>query len=123
MKLAKVGVRRKIVIAIAALALLGANAHATTFTCQGQISRSIIYGNGNLMIVASWRGSYTQLCNIHQEWLGISAEVCRSWHAMIESAKARQANTLVQYTDANFTCSTLPTYGASIKPNYLITDD
>lgn len=123
MNLAKVGVRRKITIAIAALALLGANAHATSIWCSGQVTRSLIYGNGDLMIVGSWRSDYTKLCNVSDSWLGITADTCRSWHAMVESAKARQANVTVQYVNASHTCDTLPTYSAAPKPNYFLSDD
>lgn len=75
--------------------------------------------DGSVNVLASWRGDYTYVCNIHGGWGGISPEVCLGWYGALVKAQADSLNVIVYYNTGSYTCSNLPTYASAPAPYYL----
>ena len=88
--------------------------------CSGTLSTVHVDNTGNLLVNASWRGDYTKLCNLS----GTPTEMamCASWFAIAKQAVATGKSVATYYYDTTgtLTCATLPTYGATPVPAYLM---
>lgn len=101
----------------AALALASVPSHAAT-DCNGTVTRVLLYGDGTVNLLSSWRNDYTFLCNTNGTFGGIPAEVCLSWYATAMNAAAHGKQVNVYYA-ATYTCATLPIYSSSAVPTYV----
>ncbi|GAA0464095.1 hypothetical protein GCM10009096_00690 [Parasphingorhabdus litoris] len=94
-----------------------ANAAAS---CGGPVTNVITYGTGDVMILGSWRGDWTVLCNVNQERLGIKPQTCFTWFSSISTAITENKDLYVYYTTINAPeCATMPTYGNAPVPYYV----
>jgi len=107
-----------ILTAIACILLGAARAEAAA-SCSGTVDTVLLYYDGSVNIIASWRGDYTYVCNVHGGWGGISAEVCLGWYGALVKAQANSLNVIAYYNTGSYTCSNLPTYAAAPAPYYL----
>lgn len=101
----------------AALALLSLPSQAAT-DCNGTVTRVLLYGDGTVNLLSSWRNDYTVLCNTNGTFGSIPAELCLSWYATAMNAAAHGKQVNVYYA-ATYTCATLPTYWSSPVPTYV----
>jgi len=87
--------------------------------CSGTVLNSYVTGYGAAIIRGSWGGGYTQICSITSIWKGVSPDVCALWVAKIDSAIST-GHTVTLYYYGSTTCSTIPTYGDSPAPYYVM---
>lgn len=103
-------------VACVALALLGPiQAHAA-IDCIGKVLKVLLYADGSLNVLGSWRGDYTILCNTNGG--AVSTEVCMGWYGLLVKAKAANSDVTVYY-NTTYACNNLPTYGQSPTPVYV----
>lgn len=100
----------------AALALLSFQSNAAT-DCTGTVTRALLYGDGTVNLLTSWRGDYTEVCNTNGTFGSIAGDVCLSWYATALSAIAHGKQVNIYYA-GTYTCATLPTYWSAPVPTY-----
>lgn len=111
---------KKFALATLAITALGFShpANATVW-CSGTISASWVNDGGAVLILGSWRGDHTQICNIKVEWRGITPDVCAAWMAKVDAAVALgRAVTLLYPNESG--CGSLPTYSDTPAPSYVM---
>ena len=96
--------------------LIAQPAAAANLWCTGLLNRLLVYGNGTVMIYADWNVGWLTVCNVAQDRLGVSKDACKTWVALLESAKAQGTEVGVNYDTETYTCPTIPAYGASPAP-------
>ena len=87
--------------------------------CAGTLSASWIRKTGDVIIESSWRQNHTQICNIRYEWKGVPVDTCIAWVAKLDAAVTMNKRILIYYTEA-LSCDTMPTYGDSPAPYYVM---
>lgn len=87
--------------------------------CNTNVSNLIVYGDGNVVVAASVRGDYLQVCNINQEWKGVTPPTCASWLGLIRSGVSRAASMIFYYNE-DTACTAIPTYGSAPAPGYVM---
>lgn len=109
----------RLALAIAGIAgsLQAVPAYADTF-CSGTVSRVLVYNDGKVLIVGSWRGDYTTVCNVSTTWNGVSPSICVSWLAQLNAATTMNKTAVLYYVGVN-DCATLLTYSNSPAPLYI----
>ena len=102
------------------LSTLAGVAMAADVQCNGSVSSLLIYTDGTVNILASWRSDYTHICNLKQVRKGVDPLTCAMWVNAIESARKLSATIKTYYTDdGSFTsCADLPRYAAAPAPVY-----
>jgi len=113
---------KQLLIPAVALALsVCGQAHADSIYCTGSVANVLLYGDGYLMITASYRGDYTTLCSVQQTRNGIDPTTCWGWYSVAMTAKKEAKSVTINYNDPSaVSCSTLPTYGAAPAPVYVM---
>lgn len=99
--------------------LASSNVLAANQWCTGKISNMYVHSSGSVVIYSSWRGNHTAICSIKDEWEGISVDVCKGWMSLIQTALVTKNDMTINY-NIEETCSTLPTYGSSPAPGYVM---
>lgn len=107
------------VLAATACILLASLRVEAAASCSGTVGTVLLYYDGSVNVLTSWRGDYTYVCNIHGGWAGISQEVCLGWYGALVKAQADSLNVIVYYNAGSYTCGNLPTYAAAPPPYYL----
>lgn len=100
-------------------ALLPVSASAAVQSCTGAIWTSWVNEAGDVLISSSWRSDHTQICNLKNEWKGISVDVCIAWTAKLDAAATMNKTATIYYADAP-ACNALPTYERSLPPVYVM---
>lgn len=113
---AQLGSVRTLLVAVSALCA-GPQAHAAV-DCVGTVAKVLLYADGTVNIVGSWRGDYTFVCSTSGSFGAVPAEVCLTWYATLMKAKTDNLNVTIYY-NTNTACAALPTYGSSPVPVYL----
>jgi hypothetical protein len=89
-------------------------AHADLY-CTGKITSVLMYNDGSVMVVGSWRNDLTKLCNTQDGT--VPTEVCVSWYAAALKARTENSTVSVYYYGPSgspaASCAALPTYGAT----------
>lgn len=97
------------------------SAAADVIYCQGTVTTVYIDSYGAVIFQPSYRADYTQVCNVHGTWQGVSSETCFAWFSALLSAKVHNKQVLLQYSTATaYTCANLPTYAGSPQPSYVM---
>jgi hypothetical protein len=92
---------------------------AAAVDCVGTVSKVLLYADGTVNIMGSWRGDYTFVCSTTGVYGSqVSAEVCLGWYALLTKAKADNLNVTVYY-NTNTPCNGLPTYQSTPVPHYV----
>lgn len=109
--------KRGTIACMAAGLLLMASMQAqAAIECIGKVQKVLLYADGTLNLLGSWRGDFTVLCNTNGGT--VSTEVCMGWFALLTKAKADNADVTVYY-NTTYACNNLPTYGDSPAPVYV----
>jgi hypothetical protein len=95
-------------------------ASANPIWCQGTVTSVYVSDAGDVIFQPSYRVDYTQVCNLHGTWKGVSSETCFSWYSAIMAAKVHNRQVLLQYATDSYTCANLPTYAGTLRPNYVM---
>ncbi len=93
-------------------------ASAADIFCNGTVSAVYVSSDGSVVFSGSYRNDYTQACNVHGIWQGITSETCFTWYSALLAAKVHGKQVVVQYSTPSYTCATLPTYAFALMPNY-----
>lgn len=89
--------------------------------CSGTISEVLMYASGSVLILSSWRGDWTEICNTQGSFGGIDGASCLAWYGAAVKAAASQMQAGVYYSGNAYTCANLPTYDSSLVPVYFRT--
>lgn len=92
---------------------------ALAFQCAGTLTNVYLNDQGDVIILASYAPSYTQICNIKTDWKGISKDICWGWFSQANNAVVESRQFRVSYATSG-ACNTLPTYGNSPAPYYVM---
>lgn len=101
-----------------AVSLLSAQPVSAATFCSGTVDRIYVMANGTVNILGSWRGDYTQVCNVSAAWNGISPDICTIWLAQLEAANTMNKEVILRYEGVE--CATLPTYSTAPGPTYVM---
>ena len=110
----------KILIGILAIGL-SFSASAGNIYCQSSVTSVTVSSSGEVLLNASYRADYMQVCNLHGNWQGIDTETCYAWYSQLIAAKTHAKDVLLNYqTSATYTCANLPTYETAPVPAYVM---
>lgn len=87
--------------------------------CNGNINTVYVTNTGEVITVSSWNNKYNKICNVNQEWKGISAKTCNVWYSLAQAAKLNQIPVRMQYAN-EASCDLIPNYGDASAPSYLM---
>lgn len=112
---------RRMALAIATLMLgtVTLPALCSQVWCTGTADNIYVTTDGSVVFQASYRGDYTQVCNLQGAWQGVPIETCFTWYSSLMSAKAHNFPVILYY-QTTYTCATLPTYGSAPVPYYIM---
>jgi hypothetical protein len=107
--------KHKLIVGVT-LALFSLQSWAVT-DCTGTVNGALLYADGSVNILGSWRNDYTVICNTNGTFGNVAPEICLAWYATALKAvgTTRQVNI---YYAATHTCATLPTYWSAPAPTY-----
>jgi hypothetical protein len=108
----------RLLLSATALAFAGPLSAAPLW-CDGTLGQTYITNTGQFLLSGSWRNDITMICDLNQSWNGIAPETCAFWYSLLVSAKTNNKPARVYY-DTSYTCATLPTYGSSPAPGYVM---
>ncbi len=116
-----VGIMKIRAIAIAATFGLAVStpAHAAAVDCAGTISGVYTTKAGGVVVLSSWRGAWTQICNLNTEWKGVPAQTCWGWFAKVNTAAAQSIQVRFHFPDGtSAACGQLLTFQNANPPEY-----
>lgn len=91
---------------------------ADVLYCSGKVAQVLVYGTGQLSIAGTWRGSFTQLCNLNTG-SPVDSVTCAHWSSMATMAFKDGAQVTVAYNvPAGTTCAALPAGASAPVPIY-----
>ncbi|WP_419227338.1 hypothetical protein [Alteromonas sp. OM2203] len=93
------------------------NANAA-FSCEVDVKRVLVYGNGTVNILHSGRNDYTIICNTKGTWKNIDTVTCSLWVGLLQNIQNNNGKAVFYFAE-NGNCATLPTYGNSYAPQYI----
>lgn len=97
------------------------SATAGNIYCEGSVGGLYVTNTGDVVFNGSYHTNYTQVCNLHGSWQGITTETCYAWYSQLLAARTHSQNVLLNYqTTATYTCASLPTYQDSPAPGYVM---
>jgi len=110
----------RVLIGVLAIGL-SFSASAGNIYCLGSVVNLYVSSSGDVIFQASYRSDYTEVCNLHGSWQGISTETCYAWYSQLIAAQTHTKQILLNYqTTATYTCANLPTYENSPVPGYVM---
>lgn len=90
------------------------------FSCNVDLLNVLFYKSGFINVRHSGRSDYTYICNLNEEWKGVSITTCAMWGSVLvnlhESGKQAQFYYSAEELDD---CSELPTYSSAPAPVYV----
>ena len=84
---------------LAASAMLFSSPAIAAAACSGTLSGVITQDDGAILINSSWRGNFTQICNVDTIWNGINPQVCWAWFAQANTAVTESRSVIVYYAN------------------------
>lgn len=105
----------RILIALSILMLTGHTAHAGTW-CNGDVRRILVESDGDTLVYTDWSPTWFMICRINSEWKGVPGETCRSWIALLESAKAQGLQVGFKHDEDGMSCGAIPAYAGAPAP-------
>ena len=95
-------------------------AFARTY-CTGNVRDLYVSDIGAVIVKGNWRGTWTQMCNLNENWKGILPPTCMAWFTLLQAAQRETRPIKVQYA-GDLDCSALPTYSNAPPPGYVMLD-
>lgn len=68
-------------VAAVGVLLLASRLAAAEIWCSGTVNTIYIDSDGAVVVQPSYHASYTQVCNVHGTWQGVSSEICFTWYS------------------------------------------
>lgn len=90
---------------------------ANYFQCIGTVKNVLVYAEGYVIIDTSYRNEYTQVCNLKNDWKGVSPEACKGMLSTLLTAQSTGRNIMTYYNQ--YTCETLPSYASTPASTYV----
>jgi hypothetical protein len=87
--------------------------------CSATVSNLYVMSDGTVLMIGSWRGDYTRVCNLDQPQGGVSALTCATWMALLSKAVTRTSAVTVYYADAP-ACNQIPIYYGAPIASYVM---
>lgn len=109
----------KKILAVGALCGLSLAANSTPYQCTVDINSVLIYSNGIVNVKHSGRGDYTFICNLKEDYQGVSVSTCAMWTSMLLSMKNAAKKVDFYYDNQYSSCAAIPTYGSAPIPVYI----
>ncbi len=97
--------------------IVSLNASAS-FSCTVDISNVLIYQNGLVNVKHTGRNDFTYICNLTSDWNGVNPVTCAMWTSILQNLKQDNNKAVFKYNGEG-SCETLPTYDASISPDFI----
>jgi hypothetical protein len=113
-------IRLTLLCAILALLLTPVWSAAGTFLCVGTVDDLYVRLDGDVMAKGSWRGTWTQFCNLEEEWKGVGTSTCFGWYNLLMTMQREGITAKVRYPDTAGTCETIGIGGSAEPPNYIM---
>lgn len=111
---------KKPILAAAFVALMLPSPASAAALCVGTVPHVYVYANGGVHIIGSWRNSLTQICNVKEEWKGISTQTCFTWFSAVSNANVENQQVAIYYSGLNQAeCATIPHYGLAPAAAYV----
>jgi hypothetical protein len=104
-------------LTLIASALLPFNAMAV-YECNVTVKNVLVYSSGMVNLLHSGRGDYTFICNLSEDYRGVSVTTCAMWTAMLQAIKKKNGLANIYY-DGTGSCATLPNYSSAPIPVYI----
>ncbi|MBU2898416.1 hypothetical protein [Vibrio hepatarius] len=74
---------------IIVLGLLFASSSVSAgYGCSGTVKNVLVYGNGKVNVRTSYRGDYTVMCSLKNDWKGLSPEACKGMLSTLLTAQS-----------------------------------
>ena len=108
----------RVLVCGATFLLASGVSRATDLYCSGTVQYVLMYNDGTVAVLGSWRGDYTYLCSSSGSWGAIPQDVCLAWYATAVKAADDGKHVAIYYSPSTYTCSTLPTYSSAPVPFY-----
>lgn len=86
--------------------------------CVGKVKHLLIYADGTVNVMNSFRNDFTVVCNLNSTYAAVSPTVCASWVALLAHIKKKDGSA-VHYYPSGTVCNAVPTYGDSPVPGYI----
>jgi hypothetical protein len=102
------------------LAVMSTSVFAANIWCTGTVRRVLVSKSGLVEVMGSWRGDWTGICNVKQDWQGVDPQTCMTWFAQTEKSLTTAKQVTIEYTGVDVDCATLPTYSGSPGPAYVM---
>lgn len=103
----------------AAVVLLTFSLAATAqVDCVGKVKHLLVYANGTVNVLNSFRNDFTVVCNLNSNHGAVTPTVCASWVALLAHIKKKDG-LAVHYYPAGTVCSAVPTYADAPVPGYI----
>lgn len=94
---------------------------SAAFECHVNVQHVLAYKDGSVNVRHSGRGDYTIICNLKQEYKGVSVTTCAIWTSMLLDVKKNNRKVYFYYdsTPSVNSCADLPIYGSAPTPVYI----
>ena len=102
-----------------ALFLLISSGEAYALACTGKVYNISVTQSGRVSVISPEiypDGNGKDICNTETPFKGVSLTVCRSWLAILMTAKVSNRTVTVQYPDSTYSCSTFPNWENALAP-------
>ncbi|MDC5850974.1 hypothetical protein OPW32_17400 [Vibrio europaeus] len=87
--------------------------------CSGEVKNVLQYANGDVNVFTSYRNDYTVMCNIKNDWKGVSPQACQGMLSVLLTAQSTGKKVATYYNGNQHTCQNLPYYGGAPGPVYV----
>ena len=106
-------------ILLTTLLMQSINSYATPFDCKVDVLTVLIYSTGMVNVLHSGRGDYTVICNLKDDYQGVSVTTCAMWTSMLLTLKNTSKKATFYYDNQYSSCANIPTYGSAPIPVYI----
>ena len=87
--------------------------------CSGEIKKILQYLNGTITVLTSYRDDYITMCNVKNDWKGVSPQACKGMLSILLTAQSTGKEIVTYYRGNQYTCQNLPNYGRAPGPIYV----
>jgi len=105
------------ILLLVSLFLLSMPSYAS-FHCTVDVTRVLVYANGDVNVLHSGRGNFTVICNLNAPLNNVAVTTCAMWTSMLQSIQKADAQAIFYYSGTG-TCAGIETYGSAPTPVYI----
>jgi len=90
----------------------------SAINCFGNVSNVYVAKSGEVVLHTTWRKGYHGICSLNGDWKGVTAEVCKGWLSIAQTAQVTKSQTVMRYSLSS--CNEVATYSNAQAPEYLM---